>query len=463
MTTISRSHPRPLPVGIGLALLWLLIAFAGCRPTADTPDDPGTAEPGTASPGDAHQHGSGQQDGHKHDGGNAHADDGEDGHVTGNSVHLSDAGRRNIGLTLVRIRRRTYRKTIRVPAHLVEIPGRSRLQVSAPFSGIVTRIDAVTGSVVPPGAPLFQLTLLHKDLVTAQTRLLETIAQLDVVQADITRARKLNAEGLSGRLLLERDYEKRRLMATLNAQQQALELHGLSKDEVAALLKTRTVKRRFVVSAPIEPDRTFVLAQLDVEPGEFVEAGQRLCRIVDHGRLLVKAHAWPRDLAAVTQAVKSGWSLEIEPADNPGREPRRTVAFRYAASEVETESQTVAFFCALDNKPISEEGPAASTWRFRPGEPVIVHVPVEEWEDALVLPAVSVVRDGPQSWVFVRDGDDFVRHEVVERHRDTKSVVLDEGSARFGDQRLAREGAYQLHMAIKMATGGGAPVHHHDH
>ena len=82
--------------------------------------------------GDGHEGESDPHAGHNH---GAHA-----GHDEATSLELSQQALRNVGLTADQIRPiklETFRKSISVPAVVVERPGRTRVQVATPMTGVV--------------------------------------------------------------------------------------------------------------------------------------------------------------------------------------------------------------------------------------------------------------------------------------------------------------------------------------
>ena len=139
------------------------------------------------------------------------------------ALELSVQGRKNIGLTLETVALTDFERTIAIPATLVERPGQSRIAVSAPMTGIVTRIHPFRGEAVTPGTPLFELRMTHEDLVEKQSSFLRSLEELDVVKKEVARLEDLIAsEVVPGKRLLEQQYEQHRLEASIRAERQAL-------------------------------------------------------------------------------------------------------------------------------------------------------------------------------------------------------------------------------------------------
>ena len=86
----------------------------------------------------------------------------------------------------------------------------------------------------------------------------------------------------------------------------------------------------------------------------------------------------------------------------------------YVAGKVDIESRALHFYAKLPNELLreskSEEGRRFVYWRFKPGQRMQLRVPVEKWEDRLVVPVGAVAEDGVETYVFQPNGDHFDRH-----------------------------------------------------
>jgi len=99
------------------------------------------------------------------------------------------------------------------------------------------------------------------------------------------------------------------------------------------------------------------------------------------------------------------------------------------------------------------------SWRYRPGQRMELLVPAETWEDRIVLPVEAVISEGLNWYVYQKHGDHFDRVVVHVEHRDRRGVVIArDGALQPGDVVAAR-GAYQLHLALQHAAGGGIDPH----
>jgi len=414
-----------------------------------------------AHPAEAVATGHGDEHGHDHDHDTAGAE---------HSLTLSEQARRSIGLEEGDVALSTFRRTITVPGMVVERRGRSQFAVVTPMTGILLRILVTEGETVAADQPLFEIRLTHEELVQAQTDLLRSATEVDVVRREIARLEGIGPEGLiPTKSILERKYELQKLEAVLLAQRQALLLHGLTEAQVETIIGTRTLLASLTVRAPTAAaleggSGTLVVQELAVERGQHVTAGDPLATLVDHGSLLIEGQAFEQDLGRVTEAAASGTPITAL-VDDPGGSGRQVDGLRiaYVADRIASDSRTLRFYVTLPNEAVGvprvEDGRRFITWRHKPGQRMQLEVPVEEWAERIVLPAAAVAQDGVEHYVFRVNGDHFDRETVHVEHRDPRHVVIANDGTLFPGDRIAMSAAQQLQLAIKNQTGSAIDPH----
>jgi len=445
----------------------------------------------TAAP--AHDHG------HADTGGAHDHGDHEPGHSESESLELSGNALRNLGLTpdfIQPVALTTYRRGITVPALVAGRPGRTRLQVATPMTGVVMHVHALSGEAVEPGTLLFQIRLTHEDLVQAQTGFLQTLGELDVERREIARLTDVAQSGAIPRSrLLEREYAKEKLEALLGAQSEALRLHGLSESQVEQIARDRHLLKELQVFAPAPdehssdelrlarqpfqqvawqpeagrlephaPSTPLVISDLHVHKGQSVAAGETLCVLSDYSDLYIEGLAFEQDAGAIAAAAARQWTVTAV-MEQPGGRHQFLDALRIIrlSNEVDPDSRTLRFYVRLPNEiessTASEDGHRFIGWRYRPGQRLQLQVPVEEWPDSIVLPVDAVTREGAEFYVFQQNGDHFDRVTVHVKYRDQTSVVIASDGSLFPGDVVALRGAHQMQMALKNRSGGGVDPH----
>ena len=425
--------------------------------------------------------------GHDH---GAHA-----GHSEETSLELSAQALRNIGLsdeTIQPVKLETFRRSITVPALVVERPGRTRVQVATPMTGVITHVHAVQGEAVEPGTLLFQIRLTHEDLVNAQTEFVKTLGELEVEEKEIARLKDVTRSGaVAGKLLLDREYARDKLTALLRAQREALKLHGLSEAQVDQIASERRLLRELQIFAPStdshgddelklarrfisqasyqQPDADeahigpLILQQLDVHKGQSVSAGETLCILTDYDELFIEGMAFEQDVSQLRQTSDKEWTVDAI-FRQPGDEIQAVEGLKiaYLANNVDPDSRTLHFYIRLPNqvaKDRREDGNRYVEWMYLPGQRLQLRVPVEEWPEQIVLPVDAVAREGAESFVFQQNGDHFDRVPVHVKYRDQYSAVIENDGSLFPGDVVALRGAHQMQMALKNKAGGGVDPH----
>jgi len=405
--------------------------------------------------------------------GHDHAAEAAEAGDNGTALTLSEQGRKNIGLKSATIELRDFQRTITVPAVLVERPGRSEVTVSAPMTGIVSRIYPIPGEAVAPGTPLFDLRLTHEDLVDKQSDLLREVQQLDVVKKEVARLEQVTASGaVAGKTYLERQYEQQKIEATIQAEKQALLLHGLTAEQVQQIVEGRQLLQHVTVAAPPFADHSagqshddfYQVSQLAVKPGDHIATGGVLAMLSDHCELYVEGQAFAQDAEALNQAANAGADLTALISAN-GSGTREVVGLRilYVENEVERDSRALKFYVGLPNELVRNEqtpdGRRFISWRHKPGQRVELLVPVERWANRIVLPVEAVVQDGAETYLYQQAKGQFERRPVHVEYRDQRWAVIEADGTLFPGDEVAVQGAYQIHLALKNKAGGGPDPH----
>jgi membrane fusion protein, heavy metal efflux system len=405
----------------------------------------------------------------------AHGHEGHDhsGHNEANSIEMSEQARKNIGLRVAKIELQPFTKSVSVPGMVVERPGRSVIEVTAPMTGIITRIYPIEGEAVEPKQKLFDLRLTHEELVQSQAELLQTAEEIDVTSREIKRIEKLTADGaLAGKQLLERQYEYQKLEAVLRSKRQALLLHGLTNPQIDDILQRRELLKELTVAAPATSDdggmapmgSLFQVQSLKTAQGQHVTAGDTLAILADHAELYIEGEAFERDVSAISRAAESKSKVSAVLETEGGRpEVITNLRVLYLAAKVNPDTRTLDFYVTLPNEKQRDtkldDGHRFIAWRFRPGQRVQLQIPVETLAERIVLPIDAIAQDGVETYVFAPNGDHFDRRSVHVEYRDSQTAVIANDGSLFPGDMVAISGAQQLQLALKNKAGGGIDPH----
>ncbi len=404
------------------------------------------------------------------------------------TLELSSQARKNIALVSRPARLSTFRRTIDLPGRVVDRPGRSDRGITSPAVGIVTVIHAFPGDTVQPGDRLFTLRLLSEYVQNTQSELFKVTREIELETEKQNRLKQIGEGAIAPVRLIEVDQQLRRLAAASQSHRQELLTRGLSPEEIDQIASGTFVTTIEVRAPKPQPDSrpqqtdtsttappatadgpiTYEVQELRVELGSQVQAGQLLAMLADHRQLFIAGHAFKRETPLLERAARAGWPIEVEFAeDDPTAWPPLTQAFEihHFSNMVDPETRTLDFFIPLANQAsrYTKDDQNFVVWRFRPGQRVRLHVPVEELEGVIVLPAGAVVREGPEAYVFRQNGDLFKRLPVHLLHADRRQAVLANDRSVAPGWYLAQSAAATLNRVLKEQMASGMPVGVHVH
>ncbi|MBX9579222.1 MAG: efflux RND transporter periplasmic adaptor subunit, partial [Gemmataceae bacterium] len=381
-------------------------------------------------------------------------------HEHKDQVKLSPQARSNLGLDKdgavdVLIPEEYWRKVL-IPGVVVDRPGVSDRGVTSRVAGIVTDIKARPGDTVKAGEPLFTIQLASEFIQSGQTDLAKTSKDLEAAKIKRDQTKMLVEKGSRpGIDLVEEENNVRRLTTLVNGYRRQLLTFGLTPDQVERAENGAAITE-VAVNAPVRvalrpsdapkgseekgpADLLYEVQELRVNIGDQVQAGQTLCLLANHQQLFVEGRAFKSEAKALAVAAEQGVPIQAEFADeSPGDwPPQAPLTIRHLSNQVDPATRTFAFYLALENRAekFTRHGKTHYVWRFRPGQRVRLKVPVERLGDeatgfqVYVLPAGAVVREGPEAFVFVQNGDLFVRKTVRVLYEDrVEAVVANDGA-----------------------------------
>ncbi len=418
-------------------------------------------------------------------------------------VKLSPQAQKNLGLDADTPTPQEYWRTLLVPGIVVDRPGESDRGVTSKVAGVVTAIRARPGDTVKAGDVLFTVQLASEFLQSAQTDLGKTVRELEFASARRDRVADLVKKGTRpGQELIDEENQVKRLTTQVQAYRRQLQVFGLTPAQVDQVEKSVVVTEVLVVApgaAPTPattavaavaappggsspggapPEVMYEVQELRVTLGEQVTAGQTLCLLANHQRLFVEGRAFKSEADALAAAAEHKTPVRVEMADEtPGAWPAQgPLTIHHLANQVDPATRTFAFYLPLDNQPKSFErdGRTHYVWRYRPGQRARLMLPVEKLSALapdgkteilpFVLPAAAVVREGAEAFVFVQNGDVFVRKPVRVLHVDRSDVVVANDGSVTEAEYVVKNQAAALNRALKaQAAGGGGGDPHAGH
>lgn len=395
---------------------------------------------------------------------------GEDG-ANLETLRLNRESRRNLDLISKPVRVQDYWRTLQIPGMVIDRPGETDRGVTSPVEGVVEKIHAYGGDIVHPGEVLFTLRLFSENLQTTQSELFQATREIQLLNEQLARLESAARTGaLAESRLIEFRNQVRRQETRIQSYRQELLTRGFTPPQIAQVADGNFTS---TIEVAVPPAGRVSSAGLEVEElkvglGQQVQAGQPLATLANHQELYIEGYAFKNEAARLSHAAAQGWEVEVEFAeDTPDGWPPLDQKFviRHLSNSIDPESRTLGFYIPLTNqsRTYQKNGQTFLSWRFRPGQRVRLFVPIEKFEDVLVVPSAAVVREGPEAFVFRQNGDLFDRISVHVLHEDQRNVVIAHDGSVMPGLFLAQNAAASLNRVLKAQASSGMPANLHVH
>jgi cobalt-zinc-cadmium efflux system membrane fusion protein len=175
-----------------------------------------------------------------------------------------------------------------------------------------------------------------------------------------------------------------------------------------------------------------------VTVGETVDPAKSLFHVADIARLWAQAEVYEADLGR----VRVGQPARLRVASYPDREFTGRVV--RLADAIEPEKRTLRIYIEVANPPDRKLKPAMF------GQVSVVTAATGR---VVTVPNDAVQSEGPERFVFVKNGEQFMRQNVVMGDRDDRYTAIRSGLV-AGDEVVVR-GAAELKTVAAQPAGGG--------
>lgn len=318
-------------------------------------------------------------------------------------IILTEKAEQRLGIALAPVVSAATGGRTEILGDIVAIPGRSIL-VNAPASGVISkfRMTLTPGMEIRTGQDLFHMT----PQVAAQRDLKLTL------QADVesTKARLDNATQQANRA--------RQLLRDMAGSQRNVDSTDQELGQAKAAYEAALARLKRIESAPLDADvemtvsspSSGILRQLQVAPGQIVNAGSLLFEIADFSKVWLRVPVFVGQLKDMQRAD----IIDIRDVDGEGRNFRgRLVDAPPTADPLAATSDT---YYEIDNP----------GHLLRPGQRMSASLPTKDMiPNALSVPVSAILYDvHGDSWVYVAEGNHKYRRQRVAILRGAGSSTL---------------------------------------
>ncbi len=227
-----------------------------------------------------------------------------------------------------------------------------------------------------------------------------------------------------------------------------------------------TLDRTVEVRAPEIPDvPDWDLEVLAARLGQKIEAGQVLGVLRNPRRLMLRSEPVGGEISGILSALGRESRLLALPLVAGAGPVLEGLRISHITSDAEGHGEVA--YLPVENAPLHVVGEGTGrtrTWQLRPGQRYMLRVPAETMEAVYVVPSGAVTDDGPDTVVFLEDGESFKAAKVVVRYWDDETAVLDaRHSDLFPGDAVVQNNAFALGLALKAGAPAADPHAGHTH
>lgn len=366
------------------------------------------------------------EDDHAH---GAHDEHGEEGIE---AVHFSEEQFTALDMKTGTLKKMNLSSAVEANGQL-EVPPQNEANVTAIIGANITSIKVIEGDKVRRGQALAYLS--HPDLVRLQTDYINAWNQLQFLEEDYQRQKRLYEEEVaSGKEFQRVRAEYQSTLGQATGYEAQLKLMGLNINR----LKEGNLYEWVPIVSPIDG----YIQSVQVKTGQFVQPQQVMFEVVNTDHIHADLMVFEKDIYKVKEGQKVNFSVETLP------ESEMTAVIYAVGKTFEQDPKAVHIHAEIENK----EG------QLLPGMYVKGRILTDSVE-SLALPEQALVREGERFFAFTAEKEDggewmFVPVEVAPGVTSNGWTAVNLLQPVPEDQEFALNNAYYLIAELNKAEAG---------
>lgn len=360
------------------------------------------------------------------------------GGATEEGIHLSREAAQNIGLQVEEVGVRGIEEVMTFTGGISPEPDQE-VFVTSRIPGKVERVYVNLGEPVKQGQLLAEIRSL--DFENLQVELFRELTNEELLHIDRERIKNLVEKKIApSKELAKVEADHQKVEGEINGLKNKLLLLGLKEEEVERLIQTK----RFIPVLPVMSPISGQVVERAATVGGTVDPQDKMFHIINLSRVWVEGDI-PEDRGGM---IRKGQEVRVRVSTYP--DEAFTGRINYISDVVDPQKRTIHLWSAVPNP----------DRKLKPGMFARVSVITKKQGEAVAVPIRAILEEGVERFVFVQNGDEFIRQTVVLGVRDDRYVEVKEGLMP-GDQVVIR-GNQQL-MLAQMSGGamGGGDGHTH--
>lgn len=320
-------------------------------------------------------------------------------------VELDEAAAASISLKTAVVGSRAIARTVKLTG-AVQVPPDSRAFIGSRVEGKIAIVYVNVGDGVKAGQVL--ATVQSPEFETLQVELLRAAAELPVAEAASARLKKLiEIEAVSQKDVQNAvaQYEAKR--SEVAGLRERLEILGLSKAQIVNLQKTQELVRALPVSALL----TGIVVNRTAVAGSPVSTSGPIFEIDNFATVWIEGDVFEGQLSE----VRPGLPAAVTVPAYPGQVFEGKV--QSIIPSLDPEKRTARLRVVLSNP----------KGLLKPGMFATLSITVGKEPSGVVVPIEALIEQGGSVFVFVKNGEQFAKQDVVVSARDDRYAQISWG------------------------------------
>ena len=370
-----------------LILIFLIVFFAACQNSENRKPDPKATPHGKMG----HQH--------RRNRGNNYPVEPKNAFVSGDTAFVPSGSPLRTKLKMYTVNNQDYNAQFTTTGVVKPLPGHMA-KVASPFEGRIVRSFITLGQKVNTGSSLFEVT--SSDYLEYVKTFFQAKRERELVEKNYQRKKDLLETGISSK----REFEEAKLEFDLAEQEYEksaaiLKILGLDPEKA-------DLTQPLIVRSPI----TGEIVKTDITVGQYIKSdAEAIVTIADINKIWVVANVKEKDLGAISLNDQ----VEVFTESMPDHPIKGVV--NYIGDIMNQETRSVEVFIECQNPLHSLKCGMFVTVLF-----------YHELNDAIIIPASSVLQDYDQSYLFVQLGQDvFVKKQVTVNSTGDRKLIVHSG------------------------------------
>ncbi len=320
-------------------------------------------------------------------------------------VELDEAAAASISLKTAVVGSRAIARTVKLTG-AVQVPPDLRAFIGSRVEGKIANVYVNVGDIVKAGQVL--ATVQSPEFETLQVELLRAAAELPVAEAASARLKKLiEIEAVSQKDVQNAvaQYEAKR--SEVAGLRERLEILGLSKAQIENLQKTQELVRALPVSALL----TGTVVNRTAVAGSPVSTSGPIFEIDNFATVWIEGDVFEGQLSE----VRPGLPAAVTVPAYPGQVFEGKV--QSIIPSLDPEKRTARLRVVLSNP----------KGLLKPGMFATLSITVGKEPSGVVVPIEALIEQGGSVFVFVKNGEQFAKQDVVVSARDDRYAQISWG------------------------------------